>query len=60
MSSGVKDTKVLDRNKTAEIQTRNWNENVRVKFNFADIKWNNDNKDTFIVYACSEGMSLAS
>jgi hypothetical protein len=35
---------------TAEIQTRRLNEMVEVKFNFADIKWKNNNKDTFIIY----------
>jgi len=60
MRSGMEGTKFLDENNKAEIQTKSSNEKVKVKFNFADIKWDNNNKNTFIVYACSEGMSSAS
>jgi hypothetical protein len=56
MRSGMEGTKFLDENNKAKIQTRILNEKVEVKFNFADIKWENNNKDTFIIYSCSEGL----
>ncbi len=48
---------VLSDEMEIEYQTEYQNEKLNIKFNFDDIRWDNDNEDTFVIYSCSEGLT---
>ncbi len=55
MSSEKQTNCILSEKMEIQYQTEYQNEKINLKFNFADIRWDNNNEDTFVIYSCSEG-----
>ncbi len=56
MSSEKQTNCFLSEKMETQYQTEYQNEKINLKFNFADIRWDNKNEDTFVIYSCSEGL----
>jgi hypothetical protein len=57
MSSEKQTNCVLSDEMEIEYQTEHQNEKLNIKFKFDDIRWDNENEDTFVIYSCSEGLT---
>jgi hypothetical protein len=53
-----KENKSLSEQNVALYKTERENDIIKLEFNFADQTWINENTDTFVIYSCSEGLSV--
>ncbi len=53
-----KENKSLSEQNVALYKTESENDIIKLEFKFADQKWVNENTDTFVIYSCSEGLSV--
>ncbi len=53
-----KENKSLSDQNVALYKTERENDIIKLEFEFADQKWVNENMDTFVIYSCSEGLSV--
>jgi hypothetical protein len=58
LATEKKENKSLSEQNVAHYKTESENDIIELKFNFADQKWVNENTDTFVIYSCSEGLSV--
>jgi len=52
------ENKSLSEKNVALYRTESENDVIKLEFKFADQKWVNENTDTFVIYSCSEGLSV--
>ncbi len=52
------ENKSLSEQNVALYKTESGNDIIKLEFKFADQKWVNENTDTFVIYSCSEGLSV--
>jgi hypothetical protein len=57
-AANKKENKSLSEKNVALYKTESENDVIKLEFKFADQKWVNENTDTFVIYSCSEGLSV--